>query len=199
MTHSRVCLCDILSQSFFTGDSRAWKLLYSGGYHAAPQGSTQDRFPGAGTSIASHTVSRKQILEVAIVVLIASMISALVAYRHGARRSSFPVAASRPAMPSTSEPCVDFSEAGSSVGRPGCIKGRVLKVYTSRADNTFLDFCQDYRSCPFTAVIFSADRSKFEDLSALSGRMVEIRGPVTSYRNRPEIVIHDPDQIRVVP
>ena len=144
-------------------------------------------------------MSRKQILEVAIVVLIASMVSALVAYRHGVRRSSFPVGASLPTMPTTNEPCVDFSEAGSSVGKPGCVRGRVLKVYTSRAENTFLDFCQDYRSCPFAAVIFSADRSKFGDLSALSGRIVEIRGPVTSYRNRPEIVIHGPDQIRVVP
>ena len=144
-------------------------------------------------------MSRKQIVAVAILVLIASMISALIAYRHGVRRASLPVAASRPTMPRTNEPCVDFSEAGSRVGKPGCVKGRILKVYTSRAENTFLDFCQDYRTCPFTAVVFTADRSKFGDLSTLSGRLVEIRGAVTSYRNRAEIVIHDPEQIRAVP
>ncbi len=144
-------------------------------------------------------MSSKQIFAVAILVLIASMVSALVAYRHGVRRTSLPVAASPPPMPGSNVPCVDFSDAGTSVGKPGCVKGRILKVYTSRAENTFLDFCQDYRSCPFTAVIFTADRSKFGDLSTLSGRRVEIRGPVTSYRNRAEIVIHDADQIRVVP
>lgn len=175
------------------------EIAILGGHRAVLEGQTKDRLPGAGTSVASYTVSRKQILVVAIVIVIASMVSALVAYRHGMRRSSLPVAASPPPMPSTDVPCVDFSEAGASVGKPGCVKGRVLKVYTSRAENTFLDFCQDYRSCPFTAVIFTADRSKFGDLSALSGRRVEIRGPVTNYRNRAEIIIHDPDQIRMVP
>ena len=144
-------------------------------------------------------MSRKQIVEVALLVVIASLVSALVAYRHGARRTSAGVEASLPPTGSVTAPCVEISEAGSSVGKPGCVRGRILKVYTSRAENTFLDFCQDYRSCPFAAVIFSAYRNKFGDLSTLSGRMVEIRGAVTSYRNRPEIVIHDPDQIRVVP
>lgn len=143
-------------------------------------------------------MSRKHILAVAILVLIASMVSALVAYRHGVRRSNS-TAALRPPMPSAEVPCVDISEAGPIVGNAGCVKGRILKVYTSRAENTFLDFCPDYRSCPFTAVIFSADRGKFGDLSALVGWMVEIRGAVTSYRNRPEVVIRDPEQIRVVP
>jgi len=195
----RACLCDILSQRLFTGDSSAWKLLYSGGYHAALEGRAQERFPGAGASIASYTVTRKQILEVAIVVLIASMVSALVAYRHGVRRSGTRADPSQPRVGNVTAPCVAINEAGSSVGKPGCVKGRILKVYMSRAENTFLDFCQDYRSCPFTAVIFSDDRSKFGDLGSLRGRMVEIRGAVTSYRNRPEIVIHDPDQIHVVP
>ena len=97
------------------------------------------------------------------------------------------------------ESCVDIADAASRVGKPGCVKGRVLRVFTSRAENTFLDFCPDYRSCPFTSVIFSDDRSKFGDLSSLRGRQIELRGEVTSYQGRAEIIIHDPEQIRVVP
>ncbi len=144
-------------------------------------------------------MSRKQFFEIAIVVLVASTVSALVAYRHGMRRSSAPGYSSAAAAVTGAEPCVDFGGAGSTVGKPGCIKGRVLKVYTSRAGNTFLDFCADYRDCAFTSVVFSTDRSKFGDLGALSGRVVEVRGPVTSYRGRAEIIIHDPEQIHVVP
>jgi hypothetical protein len=87
-------------------------------------------------------------------------------------------------------------EAASQLGKTACVSGRVLRVFTSRAGNVFLDFCTDYRRCPFSTVIFSSDRGKFGDLSTLGGREVEIRGTVTSYHGRAEIIIRDPSQIR---
>jgi hypothetical protein len=93
--------------------------------------------------------------------------------------------------------CVDFRNAASQVGRNGCVTGDVLRAYTSKSGNTFLDFCQDYRSCPFSSVIFSSDRPKFGDLTALEGRVVEIRGYIKTYAGRAEIVVSDPQQIRV--
>jgi DNA/RNA endonuclease YhcR with UshA esterase domain len=79
------------------------------------------------------------------------------------------------------------------------VSGRVLRVYSSRAENTFLDFCEDYRTCPFTSVIFAKDKGKFGDLATLQGRRVEIRGEVVNYQGRAEIVIHDPQQVRSAP
>jgi hypothetical protein len=95
--------------------------------------------------------------------------------------------------------CVDFHDAGPHAGETGCVSGRVLKVFTSRGGNTFLDFCEDYRDCPFTSVIFSSDKHKFGDLQSLAGRQIEIRGPITVYQGRPEIIIRDPEQIRMAP
>ena len=95
--------------------------------------------------------------------------------------------------------CVGFHDARSRVGEESCVTGRILRVYTSRAGNTFLDFCQDYRQCPFTSVIFAADKSKFGALETLSGREVMIRGQITTYQGRAEIIIHDPQQIRARP
>ncbi len=94
-------------------------------------------------------------------------------------------------------PCVDIRDAGKHVGEQGCVAGRVVGVATSRAGNTFLDFCPDYRHCPFSTVIFASDRSKFGDLESLRGQQVEIRGSITVYRSRPQIIIHDPWQIRM--
>jgi hypothetical protein len=94
---------------------------------------------------------------------------------------------------------VDFHDAGPQAGETGCVSGRVLKVFTSRGGNTFLDFCEDYRDCPFTSVIFSSDKHKFGDLESLAGRQIEIRGPITVYQGRPEIIIRDPEQIRMAP
>lgn len=96
-------------------------------------------------------------------------------------------------------PCVDIRNAGPLVGKTGCVAGLVLRVYSSRGGNTFLDFCQDYRTCPFTSVIFAADKERFGDLGALQGKRVEIRGDVVNYQGHAEIIIHDPQQMRSAP
>ncbi len=93
-------------------------------------------------------------------------------------------------------PCVDIRNAGPLVGSSGCVSGLVLRVYSARTGNTFLDFCQDYHSCPFSSVIFSTDKSKFGNLGSLQGRRVEIRGDVVAFEGRAEIVIRDPQQVR---
>jgi len=93
-------------------------------------------------------------------------------------------------------PCVDIRNAGPLEGKSGCVAGLVLRVYTARSGNTFLDFCQDYRTCPFSSVIFAADKARFGDLTFLQGRRVEIRGDVVAYQGHAEIILHDPRQIR---
>ena len=142
-------------------------------------------------------MTRKQILIVSAIVLVASGLSALVAYRRGMHQSGARYSA--PAAQGASVPCVDFHDAGSHTGENGCISGRVVRVFVSRGGNSFLDFCADFHNCPFTSVIFSSDRSKFGDLTTLRGHEIQIRGPITVYQGRAEIAIHDPDQMRVLP
>jgi hypothetical protein len=136
------------------------------------------------------SANRKAIPGLAISALVLVTIAGLVGYRLGARREA------APAGVKPRGDCVDFNDAGKHTGEPGCVTGRVLRVYASRAGSTFLDFCTDYRSCPFTSVIFSSDRGKFGDLETLEGKPVEIRGSITTYQGRAEIIIRDPDQIR---
>lgn len=156
----------------------------------------------------------RQMVIAGVVVVATSSLSAVIAYRSGARSAAPPPAvapsAAAAASPAGSAPagrveakpsrgCVDFSQAGSHTGETRCVAGRILRVYASRAGNTFFDFCADYRSCPFTSVVFSSDRSKFGDLATLGGRKVELQGPITAYQGRAEIVVHDPKQLRVLP
>ena len=140
-------------------------------------------------------------------ILVTTLI-ALLAYRlglrHGMNISSSAVssvAVEQPAGPAdqSSGGCVNFSEAAKLTGQQACISGRVLRVFTSRTGNTFLDFCADYRNCSFTSVVFASDRPKFGDLSTLQGRDIELRGEVRLYRNQSEIVVSDPSQIREAP
>lgn len=64
-------------------------------------------------------------------------------------------------LPKTAEPAqqpskhITYTEAPDHVGEYCCVMGKVDHVYTSKKGNTFLNFCPDYKTCPFGAVIFS--------------------------------------------
>jgi len=139
-------------------------------------------------------MKQKRIL-VAGIVLVAFCLGVLVGRRTG-RPPSAPVPSRAPSGGEATG-CVAIPDAAPLAGKTGCVTGRVLKVFTSKGGNTFFDFCEDYHDCPFTSVIFSSDKSKFGDVQSLAGRQIEIRGSITAYRGKPEIIIRDPEQIRV--
>ena len=138
---------------------------------------------------------------VAGLLLVACGLSVFVGFRLG--RHSYPGVTSSAFPGSTGATemagCVDFLQAGDHTGQTGCVSGRILRVFTSRAGNTYLDFCPDYRNCPFSSVIFASDRDKFGDLGTLGGRTVELRGSISVYQGRAQIIVHDPQQIRLAP
>jgi len=149
-------------------------------------------------------MKRRPILVVAALLLVAFGLGVAVGSRFGrtagAREVTLlprqPERASAASAAVSSPPCVDVRNAGPLTGKSGCVTGLVLRVYTARSGNTFLDFCQDYRTCPFTSVIFAADKSRFGDLGSLQGRRVEIRGDVVAYQGHAEIIVRDPQQVR---
>jgi DNA/RNA endonuclease YhcR with UshA esterase domain len=102
-----------------------------------------------------------------------------------------------PSTETTSSTCYDYTEAKSHVGETICIKGKVVQVYTSAKSNTFLNFCSNYKTCPFSAVIFSSDKSKFSDVQMYSGKNVEITGLIRTYQGNAEIIINSPNQIKI--
>jgi endonuclease/exonuclease/phosphatase family metal-dependent hydrolase len=63
----------------------------------------------------------------------------------------------------------------------------------------FLNF-EDKRPPAFTAVIFSDNWPKFSgDLRELyNGKIVEIRGLITKYQDRPQVVVTRPEQIKIL-
>jgi hypothetical protein len=149
-------------------------------------------------------MKRRPILVVTGFVLVAFALGLGVGSRLGRRprrgeaeTEHFKPASAPDASPaSSSPPCEDIRNAASVVGKSGCITGLVLRVYTARTGNTFLDFCPDYRTCPFTSVVFASDQGKFGNLQSLQGKRVEIRGDVVTYQGRAEIILHDPQQVR---
>jgi len=106
-------------------------------------------------------------------------------------------------LPRTAEPLqqptirISYTEAPEHVGEYACVAGRVDHVYTSKKGDTFINFCSDYKTCPFGIAIFSSDAYKFPNPNQYEGKTVEITGLIRSYQGRPEIVLNDPGQIKI--
>ena len=88
------------------------------------------------------------------------------------------------------------TEAAQHIGQQATVEGIVVKVFTSKHGNTFLNFGAAYPNQTFTGWIpkdspLAADQS----LSALEGKRVRITGTISLYRGKPEIRIMSKSQI----
>lgn len=90
----------------------------------------------------------------------------------------------------------DMSEASEHVGQTARVRGTLVNAHMSANGTVFLDFCRQYRSCPFSAVIFADDAKQFGDLSKFVGKEIIVSGKISSYQSRPEIILRSPDQIK---
>ena len=134
-------------------------------------------------------------------ILIAGVVFAAVAIGWaGSRSTTSPVRRSSPPGNSSSDNqgfqnCLTIAEAQQHVGKTNCIKGTVVHVEEGHNGVTFLDFCTDYRSCPFTVVVFRADLRAVGDVRQLQGRDITIKGRIEEYDDRAEIVLRHARQL----
>ena len=90
---------------------------------------------------------------------------------------------------------IDYTQASAYIGEHASVRGVLVTAYTSKSGTVFLDFCQNYKTCPFSGVIFADDAKKFGDLSRYRGETVTLTGKISSYRGKAEIVLSSPSQI----
>ncbi len=93
--------------------------------------------------------------------------------------------------------CIPIEQAQSKIGDHACVSGRVLKIGDSRGAQ-FLDFCDDHRKCPFSAVVFDRDLRDVGDIRDLAGKNVEIHGTITAYEGQPQIILKHARQLHGV-
>ena len=91
--------------------------------------------------------------------------------------------------------CVPIEQAQRHIGETQCISGKVVRVQAGSRGVHYLDFCEDYRLCPFSVVVFSYDLKNVGDVRELAGKLVEIRGEVKEYDGRAEIILENRKQL----
>jgi hypothetical protein len=96
---------------------------------------------------------------------------------------------------SASSDCVQIAEAHQHVGSTRCVTGKIFNIKEGARGVTFLDFCENFDTCPFTVVVFADDLKHVGDVRRLTGREVQINGTVVDYDGRAEIVLRRPQQL----
>lgn len=92
--------------------------------------------------------------------------------------------------------CLSVDEAPKKVGEIACVKGTVVKVGESRTGNFYLDFCKDYKACPFTVFIPGKSLRDIGDVRQLEGKTIEVHGKIQQYNGRAEIILKDIGQLK---
>lgn len=90
---------------------------------------------------------------------------------------------------------INYTEAPKHVGEYASVRGTLVETYTSKTGTVFLDFCANYKTCPFSGVIFADDAKKFGDLSKYNGKTITLTGKISSYQGKAEIVLSSPSQL----
>src|ERR1700686_2634938 len=91
--------------------------------------------------------------------------------------------------------CIPFDQARNHLDETQCVTGKVIRVQEGDEGAQYLDFCEDYRLCTFTVVVFPYDLKKVGDVRQLAGKVVEIRGEVKEFDNGAEIVLENSKQL----
>ena len=90
---------------------------------------------------------------------------------------------------------IDYTDAPAHVGDFASVRGTLVNTYASKTGTVFLDFCENYKTCPFSSVIFADDAKKFGDLGRYVQQAVTLTGKISSYQGKAEIILSDPSQI----
>jgi len=92
---------------------------------------------------------------------------------------------------------IPASEAKANIGTNAVVTGRIAEV-NKAATIVHLNFDHPFPKQTFTAVIFSDKTNLFPEIEKLKDKTVEVSGKITEYRERPEIVLTNTNQLRII-
>jgi hypothetical protein len=91
---------------------------------------------------------------------------------------------------------ISDTEAAQHVGQQTTVEGTVVKVFTSKNGNRFLNFGAAYPNQTFTGWIpKDSELAGGAGLGGLEGKKIKIMGTVELYKGKPEIRIMSKDQV----
>lgn len=91
---------------------------------------------------------------------------------------------------------INYMDAANYIGKNATVSGIPLKIYSSTGGTVFFDYCTNYKTCPFSVVIFADDAKNFPNITAYTDETISVTGILKSYNGHAEIDVTDPSQIK---
>lgn len=88
-------------------------------------------------------------------------------------------------------------QAAAHIGKQVTVTGVVAQV-SVRPSLIFLNFDKPYPNSPFSAIVRNSHTNEFEELSALKGKAVAVKGRVKDYNGKPEIELTGKSQLKIL-
>ena len=92
---------------------------------------------------------------------------------------------------------IGTEQAAAHIGKQVTVTGVVAQV-SFRPSLVFLNFDKPYPNSPFTAIVRNNHTNEFDNLSALKGKVVAVKGQVKDYNGKPEIELIGKSQLKLL-
>lgn len=92
---------------------------------------------------------------------------------------------------------IGAAQASDYIGKQVTVTGVVVQV-TVKPSITFLNFDKNYPNSPFCAIIRSRNTNEFENVTALKGKTVAVKGKVIDYNGKTEMELTGKSQLKVL-
>ena len=92
---------------------------------------------------------------------------------------------------------IGTAQAAANIGKQVTVTGVVAQV-SFRPSLVFLNFDKPYPNSPFTVIVRNSHTNEFDDLSALKGKSVAVKGKVIDYNGKPEIELTGKAQLKTL-
>ena len=89
-------------------------------------------------------------------------------------------------------------DALANLGTTATVEGVVSQVSTIKSGNTFINFGGRHPNHSFYGIIFGSDANKFGNVNGLEGKTVSINGKIELHKGKPQIILRDRNQIKLV-
>ena len=100
--------------------------------------------------------------------------------------------------PAPKPPVIAPEEAAHHLEQHVIVRGTVSQVVVTKNLTTHVHFGGQYPNQVFTVTFFKAQRKQFPGVQDYEGKLVEVEGVVHITRNKPEILVIERTQIRLV-
>jgi DNA/RNA endonuclease YhcR with UshA esterase domain len=92
---------------------------------------------------------------------------------------------------------IGAAQAAAHIGKQVTVTGVVAQI-SFRPSLVFLNFDKPYPNSPFTVIVRNSHTNEFDDLSALKGKSVAVKGKVIDYNGKPEIELTGKAQLKTL-